>query len=319
MALEPLPTHHIKPSATRLDASLTAFLLDRESARYTAQTLRHYRYGLGSFVAYLKEQGITTTSDIKPSHIRSYLVGLERRGLKDTTQHVHARTIKTWLRWLVAEGELGRSPMQTVKMPKLEQRIPSPFTVDDIQRLLAACERQTPRGARDYAIVLSLLDSGLRAAEFTSLKIGDLDMRSGLVTVIGKGRKQRQVRLGAKARAAIIRMLGYRGEVARTDPLWTAYSWDDVATGPLSQHGLRSVLQRLGKNAGVMPCSPHRFRRTFALWCLRDGMDIYDLAHLMGHSSLAVLQRYLALGGEDVERVHRAHSPADRLLEGRSL
>ena len=62
------------------------------------------------------------------------------------------------------------------------------------------------------------------------------------------------------------------------------------------------------------PCAPHRFRRTFTLWCLRDGMDLHSLRMLMGHSSLAVLQRYLALAGEDVERAHKAHSPADKLL-----
>jgi integrase/recombinase XerD len=66
--------------------------------------------------------------------------------------------------------------------------------------------------------------------------------------------------------------------------------------------------------AGVEPCAPHRFRRTFALWCLRDGMDLHSLRMLMGHSTLAVLQRYLALAGEDLERVHKQHSPADRLL-----
>ena len=80
-------------------------------------------------------------------------------------------------------------------------------------------------------------------------------------------------------------------------------------------HGLQTVLVRLGKRAGVKPCAPHRFRRTFALWCLRDGMDLHSLRLLMGHASLDILQRYLALAGEDVERAHRAHSPADILLQ----
>jgi len=71
---------------------------------------------------------------------------------------------------------------------------------------------------------------------------------------------------------------------------------------------------RPGRAAGVRPCAPHRFRRTFALWCLRDGMDLHSLRLLMGHSNLTVLQRYLALASGDVERAHIAHSPVDNLL-----
>ena len=157
--------------------------------------------------------------------------------------------------------------------------------------------------------MLTLLDTGLRAAEFCGLRTGDVDMRSGLCTVLGKGQKQRTVRVGAKARGAIARMLAMRGEVDPGDPLWEGHTGE-----PLGIHGLQTLLHRMGRSAGVMPCAPHRFRRTFALWCLRDGMDLHSLRMLMGHSSLDVLQQYLALAGQDVERAHKAHSPVDKLL-----
>ena len=173
------------------------------------------------------------------------------------------------------------------------------------------------------------MDTGLRATEFASLHVGSIDARSGLVTVFGKGQKQRQVRVGATARGAIIKMLGYRAEAAPRSgaprsgdaPLRTAYdglTGQEVGAGErvrsLTMHGIQVLLRRLGERAGVTPCGPHRFRRTFALWCLRDGMDLHSLRVLMGHSTLAVLQRYLALAGEDVERAHAAHSPVDKLL-----
>jgi site-specific recombinase XerD len=113
---------------------------------------------------------------------------------------------------------------------------------------------------------------------------------------------------------ALGHMLAFRHDVQDGDPLWLAYSIEGRETGALSVHGLQTMLVRLGRTAGVMPCAPHRFRRTFALWMLRDGCDLHSLRMLMGHSSLAVLQRYLDLGGEDIERAHMAHSPADRLL-----
>ena len=218
---------------------------------------------------------------------------------------------------VVSEGDLEASPLAKVGMPRLEKRIPPPFTPEGVRKLLAKCNRNAAMGARDCAIVLTLLDSGLRAAEFCNVRIGDLNMRSGLTTVLGKGQKQRTVRVGSKARAAIMRMLGFRRQIRASDPLWATCHGNDCESRALSKHGLQKMLRRLGRKAGVTPCAAHRFRRTFALWCLRDGMDLHSLRMLMGHSSPVVLQRYLALAGEDIERAHLAHSPVDRLLNGR--
>jgi site-specific recombinase XerD len=298
----------------QLHAALDAFLLSRQAMRCTAKTMEHYEYTLGAFIGYLDGAGVEYVGDVTAGHIRAYLVGLQKRGLRDTTQHAHARGIKTWLRWLVNEGDIQDTPMRRVAMPRLEQRVPAPFSPDDVQTLLAACDRATVTGSRDYAIILALLDTGLRASELVSLQIGDIDMRSGLCSVMGKGGKMRQVRVGARARQAILRMLSYRSGIEPGAPLWMAYSVNAAERGGLSRSGLQTLLHRLGRDTGVRPCSPHRFRRTFALWCLRDGMDLHSLRLLMGHSNLVVLQRYLALAGEDVERAHIAHSPVDRLL-----
>lgn len=132
--------------------------------------------------------------------------------------------------------------------------------------------------------------------------------------VLGKGRKQRFVRVGSGARAAIDAMLAFRPSAAPGEPLWATPEGE-----LLSPHGVQSMLVRLGRRAGVYPCGPHRFRRTFALWCLRDGMDLENLRRIMGHTTLTVLERYLALDVGDVERVHAAHSPVDRILHGNAL
>jgi len=307
-------TLHESQPLTPLDLHYEAFLLDREAARCTPKSLTHYTYTLGSFVGWLQQHDIYRPSDTTAHHIRAYLVDLQRRGLKGTTQHAHARGIKTWLRWLVDEGELGDSPMLRVSMPRLEQRIQPPFSPEDVKALLAACHTKTPKDLRDRAMTLALLDSRLRASEFVGLRVNSVDMRSGLVTVLGKGGKQRTVRFGTKTRQAIIKYLARRQAVTQASPLWVAYQPGGGERGQLTPRGLQMVFRRLGREAGVTPCHPHRFRRTFALWCLRDRMDLHSLRLLMGHSSLAVLQRCLALAGEDIERAHRLHSPVDNLL-----
>ena len=141
--------------------------------------------------------------------------------------------------------------------------MPPPFHPDDVRKLLAACDRKADLGLRNHAIVLGLLDSGLRLAEFASLRQGDINMRSGLATVIGKGRKMRTVRFGAKARAALARWLAVGGNVDPRDSLWR-----------LSPRGLQIMLRRLGRKAGIEPCGAHRFRRTFAT-LLKKGPGIY--------------------------------------------
>jgi site-specific recombinase XerD len=108
---------------TPLDLHYESFLLDREAPRCTPKTLTHYTYTLGTFVGWLQRCGVNSPEEITAHHIRAYLVELQRRGLKDTTQHAHARGIKTWLRWLVNEGELHESPMSRVSMPRLDKRI----------------------------------------------------------------------------------------------------------------------------------------------------------------------------------------------------
>ena len=158
LALRPATVH------TGLDFALEGFMLSREAMRCTPKTLEHYQYTLGSFTKYLADQGVDDVAEITAHLIRAYLVGLQRRGLKDTTQHIHARGIRAWLNWLVLEGELETSPMKRVAMPRLEKRIPPPFTPQDVQTLLAACDRRTKLGARNYAMILTLLDTGLRAA-----------------------------------------------------------------------------------------------------------------------------------------------------------
>jgi len=247
----------------------------------------------------LQEQEVKCPTDITPRHIWAYLVGLQRRGLRDTTQHAHARAIKTWLNWLSQEEVLEVSPMRKVSMPKLDRRIQPRFTSEEVKALLALCDNSL-RGLRHRAIILGLLDSGLRASEFVSLKVDDVDMRTGLVTVVGKGNKQRQVRFGVKTRKSILKKQG-------SQALWMAQR------EPLTLRGLESICKRLGEKAGVK-CHPHRFRRTFALWCLRGGMDLHSLSLLTGDSSLDVLQRYLALAVEDIERAQKLHSPVDNPL-----
>jgi site-specific recombinase XerD len=289
-----------------LTLALELFLAAKQAQGCTATTRQTYERMLTRFLDWLRMHGVVTPECITPTHIRQYLAELTQLGLKQGTVHDYARPVKTWLRFLARDGVIPSNPFAVVVMPRLSKEPLPALTPDQVRRLLEACDHE-----RDTAIILCLLDSGLRAAEFVALNVDDVDrVTGGVVVRSGKGRKARVAYIGARARRALTRYLIGRGAVAAHAPLWAS-----LTTGArLTTWGLRLVLERVGERAGVK-CSAHMFRRSFALWALRSGMDLARLAVLLGHADLQVVRRYLALVTDDLRAAHEQHGPVDTLLK----
>jgi integrase/recombinase XerC len=293
-------------SSTPLAMAAQSFYLSREAMRCTPATLVWYHKYVSALIGYLTEQGLKDLASITSDYLRAFLVQLQNRGLADTTIHHHASAARTFFNYLVEEGLLTASPMRKVKMPRMDNDIPPAFTAEEVRKLLKAVEL-----TRDTAMLLCLLDSGCRSAEFVALNVGDVDLASGAVTVKqGKGRKDRTTFVGAKARKALLRYLMARGNPGRNEPLWT----NELTGERLTDSGLRQALTEIAKRAKVDNCHPHTFRRTCALFSLRAGMNIYALQKMMGHADLTILRRYLALVEQDVQEAHRQHGAVDNML-----
>jgi site-specific recombinase XerD len=277
------------------------FLIDRQAMLCTPATLAFYRYTLGHLAAFLADRGLSLSS----AAIRAFLVDCAGRGWADTTVHMHARAIKTFCRWLHAEGYTDADLFARVPMPRIARKVLPALTPEEVKHMLAAAPND-----RDRAIILCLLDTGCRASEFCALTVGDVDMKSGMVQIRqGKGNKDRVTRLGAKSRKALLRYLRSRIDARAPDLLFL------TETGrALNPNSLWLVLKRIGRVAGVEECSPHAFRRSFALWSYRQGMALTDIQMLLGHSDLSVIRQYLDLQGRDMELAHRRFGPVDALL-----
>jgi integrase/recombinase XerD len=217
--------------------------------------------------------------------------------------------------------------MKSVPAPSFEEAPVEPFTQDEVERLLKACDycaeartgerrkfiMRRPTGTRDRAMLLTLLDTGLRASELCSLLIGDVDMKIGKVDVKhgaqggAKGGKGRMVYLGKAVRRQLWRYLSQRedGEDPRA-PLFLG-KFDR----PINKESLRHLVKNLGKKADVKKSHPHRFRHTFAITYLRSGGDLFTLQALLGHGSLDMVQRYAKIAQVDIQQAHRRASPAD--------
>jgi integrase/recombinase XerD len=170
------------------------------------------------------------------------------------------------------------------------------------------CPHDTFIGERDAAILLCLLDTGARANEFLSVNLDDINQARGDILIRqGKGHKPRTVYIGKQSKRALRRYLNQRKDDSHA--LWVTRP--RCGSERLSYDGLRGVLTRRAEEAGVEAPSCHDFRRAFALSMLRNGVDIFTLAKLMGHEGISVLQRYLKQTNLDTEEAHRRAGPVD--------
>ncbi len=232
--------------------------------------------------------------------------------LRPTTIATYHRHFKAFFSWAIAEELLSESPMNRVPAPVVRVDQVQPFTTAQVQSLLAAAQKSRyPK--RDEAIVLFLIDSGVRVSELCNLRMSDVDFLGGTARVHGKGNKYRTVCFGRRAARALRAYLRYEDR-SPDEPLFVAERGLDTGA-KLTRWGVAQVIERLGKKAGIQRarCSPHTFRHTFAGDFLRNGGNVFSLKELLGHCGLAMTNQYVALAQADIQAQHRQFSPGDRL------
>jgi len=284
-----------------LQDAYTDFILSRQAMLCSPKTVRFYHFTAGRFVKYLEDDGITEPEGVSARYIRAYLASLAAQELSDSYIHGHARVIKTLVRFWHKENYIATVPQ--FDMPTIAKKRHPVLTASQVKQALD--ERTTPR---DKAIIMLLVETGLRRAEICALNWGNVDLSSGIVRVArGKSGKARSVVCGVKTRRAL---MAYRREIQHGEdfPLFQTKQGKR-----LSPNGLRSVLMRIGKRAGFH-ISPHARRRTFATLSLRAGMNILQLQAMMGHSSLEMTRKYIQMKDEDLIEAHKAHGPIDNII-----
>jgi len=284
-----------------LNDAYTDFILSRQAMQCTNDTLSFYRYTAGKFLSWLELQSVTTPQEVTARHVRAYLAELTARKLSDWTINDNARAIRTVLKFFNAEGYMS-APVK-FDMPKVAKKRLPVLTAEQVRVTVKACI-----STRDKAVILLMVDTGLRRSEVIALNWTDIDFTNGLAIVKrGKGGKARSVVIGATARRAL---LAYRR---------TLDNVTDNAPLIQSRHGARftgagflQLFRRIVKRSGV-PMSPHVLRRTFVILSLRAGMDVLHLQALLGHATLDMVEHYAQLEDTDLLQAHNVYSPIDNL------
>ena len=290
-----------------LDINIEHFLISRKAMNVAIGTLNFYRIKLRIFSRFCDSQAITSILQLTPDVIRLFLMHLDDTGHKAGGVHAFYRAIKTFLFWWEeeTEPEKWKNPIRKVKAPRVPVEPINPVSIETIQALVDTCNNGGIIDDRDRALLFFLLDTGVRAAECLALNIDDVNMLTGAVLIRqGKGRKPRTVFIEKKARKALRAYLKHRKD--NNPALWISRENER-----LKYFTLREMKRRRAARAHVPEPGLHDFRRAFALSMLRNGVDVITLSRLMGHSSLAVLSRYLKQLDTDLQEAHQKYSPME--------
>jgi integrase/recombinase XerD len=288
-----------------IDTFLDHLRVERALAK---NTLEAYARDLNRLATSLGD--VDDPRKIDPSHIAELLVSNVRTGFGARSSARQLSALRGFFRFLVRERALDADPTQLVERPRLGRRLPKVLSFEEIERLLAMPDLTKPRGVRDAAMIHLMYASGLRVSELCSLKVGDLDMKAGLVSAFGKGGKRRLVPVGEAALAHLATYLSdVRPHVARPKENVLFVS---PRGGALTRQGFWKLLKRYAAAAGITtPLSPHKLRHSFATHLLRGGADLRAVQAMLGHADLGTTEIYTRVAQDHVRAAHaRAHPRA---------
>ena len=195
----------------------------------------------------------------------------------------------------------------------MEKKLIRPLSMDQIRQLLGAYNQKLFPSHTAWTVMVLILDTGLRISEVSGLRTDEIDFQGGVLRVMGKGNKERQVPFGSTSKQALWNYMARRGEVPDQGLMFV-----NRFGGKLCRLWIQKNMRLLSRRLGIkgVRVSPHTLRHTFAINYIKNGGDAFSLQRILGHSSLDMVKIYVSLADQDVATMYRKFSPMDRLGEG---
>jgi integrase/recombinase XerC len=271
---------------------------------------------------YLNPAGVVEIKGVDRLAIRKYMSFLHRKNKKSSIAR-KISTLRSFFKYLIREQVISSNPAKSVSTPKVEKTLPTTLTVDEAFRLMESPQSLPEKPSdvskenrlRDRAILELLYSSGVRVSELVGLNLNQLDSDLGIARVMGKGRKERIVPVGAKAIEALKAYLEDRRVFRGEDPIFV-----NSFGGRLTTRSVGRLIKKYTRHSGIFrKVSPHSLRHTFATHLLDAGADIREIQEMLGHSSLSTTQRYTHVSmGKLMEVYDKAHPRSFKNLNRKS-
>ncbi len=244
---------------------------------------------------------------LRPRDLRTFTAQLSRAHLSPATVRRIASAVRGFYLFLAIDGYIDNIPTEDLDTPPPVSYLPTFLTELETQKLLSAPDLSTKEGIRDRAILELMYAAGLRASELVSLRQKNIDLRTGIVTCFGKGRKERTIPIGKSAAQALENYIAIK-DLPSAINLHLFLNRGE----PLTRQFLWAIIKHYGPIASIKEISPHTLRHTFATHLLQNGAETKDVQALLGHSNITTTQIYTHLSTPHLRRSYDLHHPRAR-------
>jgi integrase/recombinase XerC len=294
-----------------MDAEVEGFLAHLATERRaSAHTLDAYRRDLAALVGWAADGGHGAPAALDGRALAAFIAAEHRRGLSPKSLARRLSACRGFYTWLLRHGRIAADPTAGLRAPRAARRLPQVLDVDEAGALVEV-PTDVPLGLRDRALLELFYSSGLRLSELTALRWRDLDLAAGLVTVLGKGARQRIVPVGRHAREALEawRVASSAGPAAPVFP--------GRGGGPITPRAVQLRLRVLARRQGLgRNVHPHLLRHSFASHLLESSGDLRGVQELLGHADIATTQIYTHLDFQHLARVYDGAHPRAQRVRG---
>lgn len=295
---------------------ITEYLFDCQIRRFTEKTIKSYRNNLCYFANYLNTtHNVTDIEKVDTFHLKSFLKELSDNGRKESYINSLIKTFRAFFKYALEEEYIKTNPCLKVRWAKETESLIETFTDAEVKRMLSAFNDTDYMQVRNKAIMYMLFDTGIRNYELCCLPLSAI--KENIITIMGKGKKERQVAKSPHLEKMLIKYMRYRNSyfVYKNIPDNLFLS----RTGkPLTDEAVQRIVRIAATTANVrdnIRSSPHTCRHYFAQCQLRNGIDVYSLSRLMGHTNIKITQRYLSsLNDSDIVEKSVKTSPLMRIM-----
>ncbi len=279
----------------------------KEVKKTSENTVLSYERDLKKFNRYFTEQGISNVTQITETGLNSYVLYLEKQGLKPATISRGIASLKAFFHFLQKEGYVSQDIAEELKAPKVEKKIPTVLSKEETARLLNETKGNSPKELRDSAMLELLYATGIRVSELISLKMKDVNLRMEYITC-RDANKERTVPFGNIARESLQEYLVKGRPVLVTD-VNSEYLFTNCSGQAMSRQGFWKLVKHYGKKAGITAeLTPHTLRHSFAVHLMSNGADLHSVQEMLGHSDISTTQIYANMQQNRIREVYaKAH------------